>query len=63
MDEKLGRGQLVQTGRELLEKGLVARTWGNISCRLDDESFLITPSGLDYMKTTDEDIVIYNSVS
>ena len=63
MDEKLGRGQLVQTGRELLEKGLVARTWGNISCRLDDESFLITPSGLDYMKTTDDDIVIYNRIS
>lgn len=44
------------TGRELLKAGLVARTWGNVSCRLDEKHFLITPSGLDYLKTTPEDI-------
>lgn len=44
--------------RELLEKNIVARTWGNTSCRVDDEHCLITPSGLDYMQTTEEDIVL-----
>lgn len=63
MDESTGRRQLVQTGRKLLEKGLVARTWGNVSCRLDDTRFLITPSGLDYTRTTESDIVIYDRIS
>ena len=62
MEELTGRKQLVETGRELLEKGLVARTWGNVSCRLDDERFLITPSGLDYTRTGEDDIVIYDRV-
>ena len=53
------RGLVTATGRELLSEGLVARTWGNVSCRIDADSFLITPSGLDYTKTTDEDIVKY----
>lgn len=57
MEESAIRQLICQTGRELLETGLVARTWGNVSCRKDSGSFLITPSGLDYLKTTPEDIV------
>ena len=48
---------MVKTGRELLDTGLVARTWGNISCRCGEQDFLITPSGLDYTRTQPEDIV------
>jgi len=36
--------------------GLIARTWGNVSARLDDSYFLITPSGLAYDLTQPEDI-------
>lgn len=57
MEERIAREQICQTGRRLLSAGLVARTWGNVSCRLDGESFLITPSGLDYNSTGEEDIV------
>lgn len=57
MDEQRGRQLLVETGKELLARRLVARTWGNISCRLDEAHFLITPSGLDYLQTTVRDIV------
>jgi L-ribulose-5-phosphate 4-epimerase len=60
MEEGKARKQLVDTGRKLLETGLVARTWGNISCRLDSDNILITPSGLDYTKTREEDIVRMN---
>lgn len=63
MDEKNGRSQLVETGKALLERKLVARTWGNISCRLDENRFLITPSGLDYLQTTPQDIVCYDRLS
>lgn len=58
MDERIARQQLVETGKELLRKDLVARTWGNISCRLDHDRFAITPSGLDYLQTEEDDIVI-----
>ena len=58
MNNRKERKLLVETGRELLEKNIVARTWGNTSCRVDDEHCLITPSGLDYMQTTEEDIVL-----
>lgn len=63
MDEEKGRLQLVETGKALLASKLVARTWGNISCRLDENRFLITPSGLDYLQTTPQDIVCYDRTS
>jgi len=60
MEEGKARKLLVDTGRKLLETGLVARTWGNVSCRLDADNIVITPSGLDYTKTREEDIVKMN---
>ncbi len=48
---------VVQAGRRLLAEGLIARTWGNVSCRINDNSFAITPRGRDYMSLTPEDIV------
>lgn len=59
MQDREKRELIVATGKELLERGLVARTWGNVSCRADDGAFLVTPSGLDYTLTTPEDIVLY----
>ncbi|MBO7353137.1 MAG: class II aldolase/adducin family protein, partial [Lachnospiraceae bacterium] len=49
MDERELRAHVVATGIELLRDALVARTWGNISARVDENRFLITPSGLDYV--------------
>ena len=57
------RQQVVDTGLLLLEKKLVARTWGNVSAKVDDEHFLITPSGLSYTKTTPEDLALYDMVT
>ena len=38
--------QIVEAGRRLWLRGLVAASDGNISCRLTDGTFLITPSGV-----------------
>ena len=57
MDERTILEQLAETGRLLLASGLVARTWGNFSARLDAEHFAITPSGLGYERMTAEDLV------
>lgn len=54
------RQDIIDTSIKLLEKNLVARTWGNVSARLDADNFIITPSGLDYTKTTTSDLVKVN---
>lgn len=48
---------VVKAGKRLVESGLIARTWGNVSCRISDSHFVITPSGRDYISLTPEEIV------
>lgn len=57
---KQGRKLVVKAGNELSQAGLVARTWGNISAKISEDQYVITPSGRDYKSLTDEDIVIVN---
>ena len=52
--------QILDGGERLLKEGLVARTWGNISIRVDDTHMLITPSGRPYEELTPDDIVLVN---
>lgn len=51
---------VIKAGHELVKAGLVARTWGNISARISDHQFVITPSGRAYDTLTLEDIVVVN---
>ena len=62
MEELDLRNIVVATGPELLREGLVARTWGNISARVDDTHYLITPSGMDYEQLTADDLVLCDRV-
>ena len=41
--EAEARRLVVEAGRKLLEQGLVARTWGNVSARVSESCFIITP--------------------
>ncbi|MBR6504023.1 MAG: class II aldolase/adducin family protein, partial [Firmicutes bacterium] len=43
--------------REMKDAQLIQRTWGNVSARISDKEFLITPSGKDYDEMTGEDLV------
>ena len=58
MKEQELRQQIIDACLYLQKTGLIARTWGNVSARLNDEEFIITPSGLAYDQTTPEDLVI-----
>ncbi len=51
---------VVEAGKQLVETGLIARTWGNVSCRVSDTQFVITPSGRAYETLTPDDIVLVN---
>lgn len=60
MEELELRKQIIEACLYLKKTGLIARTWGNVSGRLNDTQFIITPSGLDYELTKPEDLVIVN---
>ena len=49
---------VVEAGKKLLETGLIARTWGNVSARISDTQFVITPSGRAYDTLTPEEVVV-----
>ena len=57
MDILQAKKEVIAAGLRLVEKGLIARTWGNVSCRVDENSFVITPSGKPYEGLTPDDIV------
>lgn len=52
-----GKKLVVEAGLKLVESGLIARTWGNVSARVEGDQFVITPSGLAYETLTPDDIV------
>ena len=60
MNLREARELVVLAGKQLIKEGLIARTWGNVSCRAGDTQFLITPSGRAYDTLTADDIVLVN---
>jgi L-ribulose-5-phosphate 4-epimerase len=53
--------QIVKTAQDLVRKGYLMATGGNISMRvLGQDAFAITPSNFDYMKMTPEDVCTLN---
>ncbi|MBQ6066405.1 MAG: class II aldolase/adducin family protein [Clostridia bacterium] len=60
MEKEQAKSLVIQAGKMLCENGLIQRTWGNVSCRIDENYFAITPSGRDYLSLTPEDIVVVN---
>ena len=52
------REAIVAMGKELIERKLVAGSWGNISIKVADGVYAVTPSGRGYANQKLEDIVI-----
>lgn len=55
--ETEARKLVLEAGLKLVEKKLIARTWGNISARISKDEFIITPSGRAYDRLTPADLV------
>ena len=54
----LARESIVAMGKELIERKLVAGSWGNISVKIADGVYAVTPSGRGYANQKPEDIII-----
>lgn len=61
MDIQTAKEIVVEAGKQLVSSGLIARTWGNVSCRIDDTHFVITPSGRAYETLTPDEVVLVNT--
>ena len=55
------RQKLIQYGKKMVENNLTFSTGGNLSIRIDDRSFLITPSGMAYESLKERDLVVMTS--
>ena len=60
MTETAAREQVLEAGLRLVREGLIERTWGNISARVSDTAFVITPSGLPYEDLRPEQLAVVN---
>ena len=52
------RQVIKDSGVNLLKENLVQGTWGNTAARLDEDHMLVTPTGLDYIALTPEDMPV-----
>lgn len=59
MEHKI-RSLVVKAGKKIVDTGLAAGTWGNVSARYTKDTMLITPSGRDYSTIKTDDIVLVN---
>ena len=61
MDRSTAAEAIVRAGARLGRRGLIAAGEGNLSCRLDDGSILVTPSGYRKDELTVDDLVVVDS--
>jgi len=55
--------EILAVGRSMLDKGLVAGTWGNISSRIPGTKLIaVTPSGKGYHEITIADVVVVDVI-
>lgn len=60
MDLDRIKDDVCAAGQQMMELGLVAGTWGNVSRRVDDQTMVITPSGMDYARLEGCNMVCVN---
>jgi L-fuculose-phosphate aldolase len=59
-NEKEARNEIIRVMRIVTGQGMIRSNDGNISIRLDDEHFLVTPSGLYKMALKAADLIVVN---
>nr|WP_319475044.1 class II aldolase/adducin family protein [uncultured Sphaerochaeta sp.] len=58
MELQEAKQAVLEATKKLVASQLVTRTWGNISCRVGRNQFLITPSGKSYEQLTEDQLVL-----
>ncbi len=58
MELEQAKDAVMEASKQLVALGLVERTWGNVSCRVGEGHFLITPSGKPYEQLQKDQLVL-----
>lgn len=58
---ELEKQQLIHCALDMMENNLVVLSGGNVSCRISDDIFLVTPSAMRYQSMNEKDIVVVNA--
>ena len=61
MDISTAVGEMLEAGRRLYQKGFVASNDGNLSARLEDGTFLITPTGICKGDMAEADLLVIDA--
>lgn len=56
------RREVIRYGQLLVEHRLIQATWGNVSVRVDDDHFLMSPSGVDYYHVSPQEVALVRVV-
>lgn len=57
INDQKAREQVIEAGLRMKAESLITRTYGNISARISDDEFVITPSGIPYENLKAADLV------
>lgn len=49
---------IIEGAQTMVKSSMTVGTWGNLSCRIDDENLAITPSGIPYENLRPENVVV-----
>lgn len=52
------RAEVIRYGQLLVENRLIQATWGNVSVRVDEDHFLMSPSGVDYYHVSPQEVAL-----
>ncbi|MCR4422111.1 MAG: class II aldolase/adducin family protein [Spirochaetales bacterium] len=59
-DLHIKKKELISICNQIVQKDLVSGTWGNVSCKIDENYIIITPSAVSYDKLDEESISLVN---
>lgn len=61
--EEEARRLVIETGLRMKRCGLIERTWGNVSARIGETEFVITPTGRPYESLSAEELPVVNMLT
>lgn len=57
LSKEIAAEKIIETGKMLMDRHLVAGSWGNISIKVGESAYAVTPSGKGYASLKNDDIV------
>lgn len=57
----VARTDIIAAARKMAQQNMLPGSWGNLSIKIDSDTYAVTPSGRGYDRLTPEDITIVNA--